>query len=284
MWKLPDLRPGRPASEELIARRQLAFGAKTPPAGAVLDETDVEGVRALSVTVGGYQREFIYFHGGGYRMGAPEGWLTLARGLAAAANARVVLPDYRLAPEHPFPAALHDAIAVYVGTRKSSGLPVIVGGDSAGGGLAAALGAACPAADPAVPDALVLMSPWLDLTLAADTFSSRAESDLYFPIASAREAATTYLQGHDPRDPLASPLFANVERFPPTLLLAGSQEALLGDSLRFAEVLALAHRDVTLHVVAGMQHVWPVMSPELPESAAAVETIGLFIRRACPSR
>ena len=112
---------------------------------------------------------FLYLHGGGYRLGEAAGWIPFAARLATATSARVVLVDYKLAPEHPFPAAIHDVVAAYDDVR-AQGLPVVVGGDSAGGGLAAALAVACVESGVEVPAGLVLLSPWLDLTVRAATF------------------------------------------------------------------------------------------------------------------
>jgi acetyl esterase/lipase len=198
----------------------------------------------------------------------------------SAIGARATLVDYRLAPEHPFPAAVHDAAAVYDAVRVSGDRPVVVAGDSAGGGLAAALVVAALRSGVATPAALVLLSPWLDVALTGETHTTRAARDQLFPTASSTEAAETYLQGHPARDPLASPLFADVEGFPPTALFAGTEETLLSDSVSFASRLALDGVTVTLHVAAGMQHVWPLLQPDARESDAVFATIGTFVRSA----
>jgi len=221
---------------------------------------------------------FLYLHGGGYRLGEAAGWIPFAARLATATSARVVLVDYKLAPEHPFPAAIHDVVAAYDVVR-AQGLPVVVGGDSAGGGLAAALAVACVDSGVEVPAGLVLLSPWLDLTVRAATFESRRTRDQLFSAEAATEAADSYLQGVAPDDPLASPLFADLRGFPPTLLFAGGAEVLLEDTLAFAS--RLGHADVTFecHVVSDMQHVWPTIFPDLVESQRAVSDIVEFVAR-----
>lgn len=298
-WKLPGLRPGRPAPQDLLDRRQMVAGPEAPP-GTEVEEQWVSGVRCLTVSAAHPEptappapaapsapaatpaRHLVYLHGGGYRMGTPEAWVPLGADLAKVLGATVILPDYRLAPEHPFPAGLIDALSVYDHARKGSPGQLVVAGDSAGGGMAAALTLACRMNGQPIPDALVLLSPWLDMTLSGDTFSSRSESDLFFPRASAEQAAESYLQGQDATDPLVSPLFADLDAFPPTLVFAGTEETLLDDAVRFTEKLAHSGRTVTLEVMAGMQHAWPVTSPALPESSAAVTIFGQFISSVLP--
>jgi monoterpene epsilon-lactone hydrolase len=268
-WKLPEIRPGRPATEELAERRRMVAGIPLPARSAA-EEQYLGGVRCLTVADSRRSGTVLYLHGGGFRMGTPETWVPLAADLSRSLGVTVILPDYRLAPEHPFPAALIDAASVYDNVRRETDRPVLLAGDSAGGGLAAALTVACNMNRQTLPDAVVLLSPWLDLTLSGGTFSSRSESDRFFPPESAEQAADSYLQGHVASDPLVSPLFADLDDFPPTLLFAGSEETLLDDALRFAGKLALARRRVALEVMAGMQHAWPVTSPDIPESSAAM--------------
>jgi acetyl esterase/lipase len=219
----------------------------------------------------------VYFHGGGFRLGSASGSAAFGIRIADAAHVRVVLVDYSLAPEDPFPAALHDALLVYDAVRATSSRPVLVGGDSAGGGLAASLVTAALASRQPLPRGVALFSPWLDLTVSADSYHSRAHSDTMFSATRATAASQLYLQGWDPRDPLASPVFADPLGFPPTLVFVGSEEVLLDDSLALANALAAAGSTVTLHVAAGMQHVWPTLQPDLPESEAAVRQLGAFV-------
>jgi monoterpene epsilon-lactone hydrolase len=245
------------------------------------------GIEVVAMTLGGVScvvcqparpiATLVYFHGGGYRLGSARWSTGFGSRLAAAANARLVLVDYGLAPEDPFPAALHDATAVLDASRSHWPFPIVAGGDSAGGGLATALTVAARQAGVAPPDGLVLLSPWLDLTVSAGSYESRATADLLFSRAQAKEAALLYLQGWDPRDPLVSPIFADLAGFPPVLLFASAAEVLLDDSLTFVERLAHADTRVEVHVVVGAPHVWPTTSPELPESAAALRSIAVFL-------
>ena len=251
-----------------------------PPITSGVSATDASwgGVDCVVCEVPSPTSTILYFHGGGYRLGAARFSAAFGSRLARAANARVVVADYRLAPEHPFPAAIHDAAAAYGALLEAHGPDIIVGGDSAGGGLAAALVVACRTAGIAPPRALVLLSPWVDLTVQNSTFSSRSGSDQLFSKESALEAAEMYLQGHDPNDVLASPLFAELSGFPPVLVFAGGYEVLLEDTTMFASRLALGGVSVEAHVVAGMQHVWPTIFPDLDESRVALHQMGEFVK------
>jgi acetyl esterase/lipase len=280
--KLPPLKPGTPASEDLLTRRARMPAAWTPemlePGTMAVDAT-IGGVdcliceSAFPLEGGAKRNTILYFHGGGYRMGSTAAYANFGTRLAAITGCRVVVVEYRLAPEHPFPAGLTDALAVYRALVTQDGQPPIVGGDSAGGGMAAAVALA---AEPK-PAKAVLLSPWVDLTVTNPAFSTRT-SDQFFPKESAAEAALQYLQGHDPHDPLASPLNGNLADYPPTLILASADECLIGDALAFQAALTEARRPVETHIVPAMTHVWPVIAPTLPESQAAMKTIANFVR------
>lgn len=277
-WALPPLRVGHAADAALVQRR-AAVEAMAQGEGVHPGDMVIGGVRCLVVgpdtadhSAGG---TLLYFHGGGYRMGSPSAWLGYARRLADAAGLRIVLPFYRLAPEHPFPAALHDAVAVYRALREEG--PVLAGGDSAGGGLAAALCLAAARAEQPVAGA-ILISPMLDMMARDRTYDDNAARDALFSRAAVRDAAALYLQGHAVDDPLVSPLCADPAMFPPMLLLVGGGEVLLGEALAFARALALADRPVTLHVAGGMGHVWPMMAPATPEAAEAFAAIAAWCR------
>jgi acetyl esterase/lipase len=190
----------------------------------------------------------------------------------------VVVLDYRLAPEYPFPAGLTDAAAVYEHVLAAAKPPLLIG-DSAGGGLAAALTVAAAGCGVPAPVALILMSPWLDLSCRAETFDSRAASDQLFSLAAAREAAAMYLQGHDPGDPLVSPLRADLPSWPPVLLMASTDEVLLEDSVTFAGVLARAGNELDCWFRNGVPHAWPAVFPDLPETSMALATVATFTQR-----
>jgi monoterpene epsilon-lactone hydrolase len=260
---------------ELRASIPRSTPASTPTVEVTIET--VGGVPCVACQPKNPVASLVYLHGGGFRLGSASGSAVFGVRLADAAGVRVVIVDYALAPEHPFPAGLHDALLVFDAVRAASSRPVLVGGDSAGGGLATSLVTAALAAHLPLPRGIALFSPWVDLTVSARSYHSRARTDLMFSAARATEAAQLYLQGWDPRDPLASPLFADLRGFPPALVFVGSEEVLLEDSLALAHALAQASSTVTLHVAAGMQHVWPTVQPDLPESEAAVRRVGDFV-------
>ena len=282
-WNLPPERAGLPAPESLTARRDGAAAVMadkpTAPGTTAQDET-IGGVGCVVCRPAAPTSTVLYLHGGGYRLGAARSWTSFATGLAAAADTQVVIADYRLAPEHPFPAALHDAAAVFEALQADHVGPLFVAGDSAGGGLAVALTVAASQSRQPLPDGLIVLSPWVDLTLRSETFATRADTDQFFPRDSAVEAAESYLQGANPRDPLASPLLADLTGFPKTLIFAGGAETLLGDGLSLCTALVAAGSSVEAHFPAGMQHVWPTLFPDLPESIDAMAAITRFIRGA----
>jgi epsilon-lactone hydrolase len=282
-WSLPPLRESaRVASDELKAVREMAAAPRgEPPAGVTVSATTVGGAGAVVCAPASPRGTVLYFHGGGYRMGAAAGWTAYTGAIADRSGARVVGLDYRLAPEHPFPAAVHDAVAAYDALLDDAAAgPIVVGGDSAGGGLAFALALACRDADVELPAGVFGLSPWADMTISAGTFASRADTDQFFPEAAAHEAVDVYLQGADPRAPLASPALADLTGLPPALLLAGGAETLLDDTLLLATGLGRGGTSVEVHVAAGMQHVWPMLFPDLPESIAALDAIGRFVHAA----
>jgi epsilon-lactone hydrolase len=281
-WGLPPLRTGTDPPEDLVVRRAAIAAMRSGDARAggdksIRDET-IGGVPGLicepTLAPTG---SILHFHGGGYRLGSAEISAPFGARLAAVTSHSVVLPNYRLAPEHPFPAALHDAVAVYSALSDRDTRPIVLSGDSAGGGLAAALVVAILRAGVRPPAGLMVFSPWLDLRAHAETFASRAATDVMFSQESATEAAAGYLQGVSDREPLASPLLAELSGFPPTLVFAGEDEVLLDDAVAFTAALARSNVTVHGHFEAGMQHVWPVAYPELPQSGSAVEIVGRFV-------
>jgi acetyl esterase/lipase len=281
-WTLPDERAGHEAPADLVERRALVGGGDDQQViadGVAADETEIGGVPCIVCAPASPARTLVYFHGGGFRLGTARGWRTFGSRIAAAANTRVVLVDYRLAPEHPYPAALRDALAVH-DALTGDGATVFAGGDSAGGGIAASLTVACLQRGVAVPVGLVLSSPWVDLTQTAGTFVSRAETDIMFSKQSGDDASALYLQGHDPRDPLASPQFADVTGFPPTQIFAGGMETLLDDSLELAARIARAGSAVELVVAPDQQHVYPYLALDSEPGRAAHAAIARFLTSA----
>jgi monoterpene epsilon-lactone hydrolase len=272
-WQLPPIKSGRPASDDLKQRRARA--EQMMPPDATLVEQSIAGVRCFTASPAKPVATILYFHGGGYRMGNPASWGPFARRLSEAAQANVVLADYRLAPENPFPAGLQDAVAVYRALAQKGAL--FVAGDSAGGGLAAGLSIVARAAG-AAPAGLIMISPMLDLTARNATYGTNAAKDMMFSKANVLECADLYLQGHPAEDPLVTPLAADPTAFPPAIILIGGNEVMLGEAIAFTERLALAGVEVTLHVGAGMAHIWPVLQPRTTQAADAVAMIGTFVR------
>jgi acetyl esterase/lipase len=279
-WKLPALRTGTvPTPSDLLAsRRQMRTVAPpwAPDSAVTVRQVDIGGVSCVLCEPPDPRSMSVYFHGGGYRQGAAAWSTPFATRLARSSGSTVVVVEYRLAPEDPFPAGLHDATAVYGQLLDEGHQTVIAAGDSAGGGLAAALVVAAAMSDIPLPAGLVLMSAWLDLTCTARTYETCAKSDELFSLASAQMAAELYLQGEDPRHPLVSPALASIDAWPPALVLASTGEVLLQDSLEFTSAVALGGGSVTAVLEHGRHHAWPAVFPDLPESASALSVIGAF--------
>ena len=218
----------------------------------------------------------VYLYGGGYVISSPHSRRKLAGHLANASSARALVPRYRLAPESPFPAAVEDAAAAYrwlLGEGLRPGR-VVVAGDSSAGRLALAAMLKLREDGAPRPAGGVAISPWVDLACTGETLDENAAADLTATKASLQRMAGQYLQGADPRAPLASPLYADLSGLPPLLLVVGGDEALLDDSVRLARRAGMAGVDVTLYVGAGMQHIFPIYCGAMPEADAAVAMIG----------
>jgi acetyl esterase/lipase len=227
------------------------------------------------------ERVLVHLHGGAYVMGSPESHRPLATRLARAARARVLLVDYRLAPEHPHPAAVEDAVASFhhVLAGGLAAQQTAICGDSAGGGLAAAALVALRDAGGPLPVAAALLSPWLDLTLSGKTVKTRADADPLCSEALLRPAAEAYAKGTDLRAPTVSPVFADLAGLPPLLVQVGDAEILLDDSRRFAERARAAGVDVELEVADEMIHVWHAFADILPEACEAIDRVAAFLER-----
>jgi len=262
-------------------RRATASFAAAPPAGTAVDQVDANGVPAEWVAPAGASpdRVLLYLHGGAYQIGSPATLRQLVALLSGAAGARALSVDYRLAPEHPFPAAVEDAVAAYRWLLASGVDPaqVAIGGDSSGGGLAlGALVALRDAGEP-MPAAAVLLSPWTDLALTAESIRTRADADVLIKPEGMREEAALYLAGADPRHPWASPLYADLRGLPPLLIHVGDAELILDDSTRLAARAREAGVDVSLEIWAEMPHVFPAFTGFLPEADQAIEQAGAWL-------
>lgn len=260
---------------------------------AIMIETQApEGVTCTSVDAGGISAEWsvaegaaqdkvvLYVHGGGYVMGSAGSHRDMTGRLSHAAGARVLSLNYRLAPEHPFPAPVDDAVAAYrwllgQGVRPEN---IAVAGDSAGGGLTIATLLALRDAGEPLPAAGVAISPWVDMEGTGESMSTRATVDPVVQKEGLLDMAKLYLSGADPKNPLAAPLHANLGGLPPLLIQVGDAETLLDDSTRIAESARKAGVDVTLKVWDEMPHVWHLFAPILPEGRQAIEEIGSFFK------
>lgn len=224
------------------------------------------------------QRAMLYFHGGGYVMGSRQSHRGVVAKLAAASGLNAVLFDYRLAPEHPYPAALDDALSVYAALlahgHPASG--IVFAGDSAGGGLCLATLLALRDRGLPLPSAAAVMSPWTDLTCSSPSYD---HPDPLAPAGSWRTFSAHYAGATPASTPLISPLFGELAGLPPLLIYAGADESMRDDSVRFTEKAKAASVDVRLHVGAGMVHCYPVFSPMFPEAKHAMDDICAFLRR-----
>lgn len=283
---MPEVAPYTPA--ELAATRaslDRIAGAVAIAPGTEVAETVVGGRPALRVTpaTGGARGTLLLVHGGGYRAGSPAADRGVASHLAAFADIEVVLPSYRLAPEHPAPAARDDVRAALDHLLDRDGVPpgrLAVGGLSAGGGLALAATLAALADGRPAPAALVLLSPWVDLDVRAASYERNAATDPILDRDDARRGARAYLGPLDPRDPAASPLHADpgaFARLPPTLVQASTAEVLHDDAAALTARIRDAGGEATLQTWDDVLHCWHVRAPEQPESTAALRSVSEFL-------
>jgi epsilon-lactone hydrolase len=271
-----------PALEERRAAFAPAGRLYPVPDDVLVTEVSAGGVPAYWLEAPGANpgRVLLFLHGGGYELGSLRSDGELAARVGRASGMRVLFPEYRLAPEHPFPAAIDDVLAAWRWLRTDQGLSarsIAVAGDSAGGGLAVALLVATRDAGEALPAAAVLMSPTVDLTSSGASMTERADEDPFSTPAMLRQFASEYLAGADPKTPLASPLFASLSGLPPLLVQAGTADLLLSDSERLAAAASKAGVDVILEISEGLPHVYQIMHGT-PEAAEATEQIGKFLR------
>jgi acetyl esterase/lipase len=229
-------------------------------------------------------RTVLYLHGGGYVFGSIGGYRGFAGRISRAAKARVLLPEYRLAPECSHPAATDDALTAYrwLVARGVPGSSIVVVGDSAGGGLAIALASAVRDAGLPTPAAIVAMSPWVDLECTGETMASNAANDPVFSRAQLLRLAAAYLGNTPARGPLASPLYADLTRLPPILIQVSTSEILLDDARRIAQRARDAGVAVTYDLWDGMIHDWQFFAPLLEEGQLAIDRAGEFIRQHTP--
>ncbi len=276
--------PITPALAEKMRAGMEALTASTPkPDEVSYVEAEADGVRGEWVTAPASRvdRVLLYLHGGGYVVGSPRTHRGLTGSLAQKAGVRVFALDYRLAPEHPHPAAVEDAVAAYrqLLAQGIAAEHIAVAGDSAGGGLTAATFLALRDRGLPLPRVGVLISPWLDLTQSGVSMRTKADLDPMVKQPGIGRMAEAYLGGADGRTPLASPLFADLRGLPEMLVHVGTAETLLDDSLRFVECVRAAGGEISLDVYEDMIHVWHAFETILPEARQAVEAIADFVRR-----
>ena len=277
-------KPGPQATLEERRRRAAAAArwVPNPPPEIKRIAVDAGGVAAewVIAPVSQHDRHILYLHGGGYVIGSPSLYRHLTWRLARAARARLLAADYRLAPEHPFPAALDDAIAAYKWMLADGADPrqVAVIGNSAGGGLALALLLRCrDEGRVPLPAVVVALSPWTDLALTGPSLNRNAGADPFLDANGIAPIAEYYLAGADPRHPYASPLYGNLTSLPPALIQVGSDEVLRDDATRMADRLRAAGCEVVLEIWPRMPHVWHLFASMMPEARRAIARIGAFV-------
>jgi acetyl esterase/lipase len=275
----------RPRSDDYRQRRRdmdargLEYGL---PADVAVEPVTAGGVPAEWTSTPGDTSEaaILYLHGGGYVIGSLDSHRHLVAEAGRAAGSWALALDYRLAPEHPFPAAVEDAVAGYrylLGRGIAPGR-IAIAGDSAGGGLVVAAMVAIRDAGLAQPGCGWCISPWVDMEALGETMTSRAAADPTVQKAGILDMARLYLNGADPRSPLAAPLYADLAGLAPLLIQVGACETLLDDALRLAKVAGAADVYVELQVWPEMIHVWHLFHPELKAGLRAIKEGGVFVR------
>jgi monoterpene epsilon-lactone hydrolase len=270
--------PGRESLAEIRARLDRRAQTHRLPDGCTVEAIEAGGVAAerLVPATARPGRTLLYLHGGGYQVGSPRSHRFAAAWLAQAGECEAIVPDYRMAPEAPYPAAVEDAVAVYRWLlSRQSPEGVVVGGDSAGAGLALALALSARARDLPQPAGLMLISPWVDLAHEGTTYAKQVGDTV--SLSGLKLAAESYAHGANLRDPLISPLYADLAGLAPMRIDVGSAEALLSDSTRLAERAALADVAVSLHVLPHLVHSYPAHFLVVAAVRAALAEAGAWI-------
>jgi monoterpene epsilon-lactone hydrolase len=267
--------------EDRIRSSKNASTMNRVPAGVAIENFEIAGLPAqwISLPVTKPEKIIFHLHGGGYVTSAIDAYQMMGISMAQTLGRKVLLPEYRRAPEHPFPAALEDALAAYRWLLGQGYKPVdiLMSGDSAGGGLCLAVVQALRAAGEPLPAALLVMSPWTDLTFQGQSHASRAKAEVILKTDLLREWAAFYFGKENPANPLISPVYADFHGFPPLLIQVGSQEILLDDARMLAERANAHGVSVTLKVWDGMWHVWQALGDLIPETRQAFEEVGRFL-------
>jgi monoterpene epsilon-lactone hydrolase len=257
------------------------LSAQPLPADVIVTPATLGGVPTAEITVDGVEPRHVvlYFHGGVYVLGDAGQAAGLAAQIGRRTRAKVISVDYRLAPEHPYPAAVDDALAAYEALLDNGTSPsdVVFAGESAGGGLAIATLVNARDHKLPLPAAAFVMSPYVDLTLAGTTLETKGKADPLLSREALQARVPDYTAGQDAALPLISPLFADLSGLPPLIIQAGTHEVLLDDALRLAQRAATADVAVTLDVTPGVPHVFQAYHQILDEAAAALDRAGQFL-------
>jgi monoterpene epsilon-lactone hydrolase len=286
MWQ--DSVPLQAEPTPLDWRREFeALCAKFPVAEDIeVEEIEVDGVPALWVSAPGVgsERTVIHYHSGGYVMGSARGYRDFAYRLSRAADARVLVVDYRLAPEHVYPAALEDGLTAYRWLAKQvDPSRIVTAGDSAGGGLNLATLISLRDAGDTLPAAAVCISPVTDFAAEGESYANFPDRDPVINQELARGMGATYMGDRDPKEtPLASPLYAELHGLPPLFVVVGESESLYSDSTRLVEKVWAAGGEAELVLGEDLLHIYPLFASILPEGEEAIEQIGRFIQQRTP--
>lgn len=253
-----------------------AFGVAVE--SVTINELAAEWLRPKAAPDG---KVLLYLHGGAYVVGNCRTHRQMVSHIARASGINALVPEYRLAPEHPFPAAIDDAVGVYRSLLADGIAPadIIIAGDSAGGGLTVAALLALRHAGEPMPAAAVLLSPFLDVTASGESATTRAAQDPWFEAKDMAVVVRNYCDGENLRNPLISPVFANMAGLPPMYIQVGDDEILLSDSTRLAANIEEAGGEVELEVWPEMWHVFQLFIGKMPESRKAIKKIGAYIGR-----
>jgi acetyl esterase/lipase len=271
---------GGDVSEQRRLLREL-LSAQPLPADVTATAAALGGVPTAEITVDGVEPRHVvlYFHGGVYVMGDAFLAADLASQVGRRTRAKVISVDYRLGPEHPYPAAVADALAAYEALLDNGTAPsdIVFAGESAGGGLAIATLVNARDHELPQPAAAFVMSPYADLTLAGTTLETKAKADPLLSREALQARVADYTAGQDAALGLISPIFADLSGLPPLLIQAGTHEVLLDDALRLAQRAAAADVEVTLDITPGVPHVFQAYYPILDEATAALDRAGQFL-------
>jgi acetyl esterase/lipase len=270
-----DVATQRPLLDQMLTSQPLPEDVRTAPG-------DLGGIPVIFIDIADVEPHgtILHIHGGGFALGSAAGSVGLASDLARKTGMRAVAVDYRLAPEHPYPAALDDVTAAYRALAEQAGSsdPIVVSGESAGGNLAIELLIAGKAESLTMPAAALLLSPMTDLTVSSSSYASKAHADPAITERAIRTRVADYLAGTDAADPLVSPIFADLSGLPPLLIQAGSHEVLLDDAIRLAAKAAADDVAVILDITPGVPHVFQAFAALLDEGDAALNRAARFVK------